>query len=142
MATREELNNFSANMAALSQMIGGCEDLALAHIEVGEPWMKEWPMSALNPPEFQRSRRAILDMSRGLIQQAARMRRNTLSPHLIRAHGQLQIYQTSCLQCPAQNQHHLASQEPFRCLLKERQALGNGGFRFQMDEGGDVREAQ
>jgi len=139
MATRQEIDAASRSLLRLPEQIELCGAVASALIESEEAWWAEGFFA--RSTDYQRARDQVQRELQGARSQIRRIRRDTLSPDLIRADNRTLRMLDCCQKCPQANDQNLKAKKPFACLIKE-----NGGqdalapTRFTLDEQGQIHE--
>ena len=138
MATQQQIHETTAAMGRLPSNIELCESLALALLETGQSLR-----GFFSSTDYERSSAQNITSIRQILRQITQMRKDTLSPDLVRAHSRISNMHRCCQECPEVNEQRLAKKkEPFRCLIKER--CGTAAttiFRFTLDDKGNLHES-
>ena len=120
---------------ALPARIDTCRSIAEALIEVGRPLSEDGIFSL--PTDFQRARSGVRDQCRRGREMIDAIRRNTLSPDLIRADAACERIESCCERCLRLNTRRLAEDEDFAC---EAKGASRTGLRFELNEKGQILE--
>lgn len=144
MATPQEIRTASTAVNNLSEHVRLCEDIAKALIDVGWPLYSGWPLHSLGfffgSTDHQRARNQVIQGCHTVLADIRRMRRTILSPDLVRVEAQVSRMLDCCSICPNKNHSQQQQGEPFTCLIQKQAQASKDGFRFQIDEKGQIIE--
>ena len=137
-----ELQRVDTTLIDLSHRAHLCESLADALIRTGQAWISSKGLLRLcMPTDFERGRTQVLKACRRAIGSVQKLRRRTLSSHLIHTLHHLDQMLNYCGQCPAQNRERRENDLPFVCLLRKNYGdKQQGPFRFHLNEKGEIVE--
>lgn len=141
MATQAQLNTAARQYEIAAAHVAICAEVAKAQLEVGEGLVASRGFFSSPETEYQRARKIIMAAATEGRRLMELLRRDTLSPALIRGMYGFVHVGTCCEQCLAVNSARLAEGKSFVCLISERSpGVLQNQFRFMIADKGQIRE--
>ena len=131
----------------LKQLLGilsHCEEMAQAHIEVGERWRHTGLRGIFQgDTDFERVRSEIIDGSEDFLQAVVELRKLTPHPNLIRSQAVLKTILQECHHCVSENSAREQRGQDFRCQMLAILNYGDQGEPgFELDDEAQIIEVQ
>lgn len=139
MATPADIKATTDAIGNLPERIDLCERVARTLLEVGKP-LEHVPV-LMHPSDYQRARRRVQQGCEQALMLVRRVRRDTISPDLIRSEAAVEAVAACCAECPTCNRTRIARGEGFECQVRVAAATGGRpSIRFVLSPEGAVHE--
>ncbi len=131
-------------LAEIPQAAELCRQIALSLIETGQSWLRAtWFIAMVIPTDYERARRTMIHNCGMALRDLRSVRRASLSVDAIHATANVRKVLECCRQCPEANRKNVEQGQGFECLVQQRLGQPSGdGFRFRLDEEGQILEQQ
>jgi hypothetical protein len=142
MATQQDLDMISSTMQEIPGMVNLCQEVIKALVETTQCCIRKNPfLSFLMPTDYNLARNHIINRCFYAQRRLQNVRKDIISPDLIRAASDLSTIRYLCESCEKINRSNLLRGKKFSCQINEKYGkISTNTFRYELDSIGRIIE--